>query len=194
MLCLLSIDLFSIFSQCAVLGGKLPLLKWLVDENCCPLKSIRVGCGGRKGTNDSYTPILTSKSRSLLHIALSNNFIDIVRYLVVEKGMVLREERYLPIEILVQNFDLVLRLLPTEAANQQPHDGMYDELQRSDSPPNNNTNNPTTINSTEMSSSSTHGSMDGTMAVVTAANPEPRENPEVTHDEDVGNKFDQVAL
>ena len=108
--------------------------------------------------------------------------------------MVLREERYLPIEILVQNFDLVLRLLPTEAANQQPHDGMYDELQRSDSPPNNNTNNPTTINSTEMSSSSTHGSMDGTMAVVTAANPEPRENPEVTHDEDVGNKFDQVAL
>ena len=176
------------FLQCAVLGGNLSLLKWLVDENCCPLKSIRVGSGGRKGTNDSFTPILTSKSRSLLHIALSNKFTDIVRYLVVEKGMLLREERDLPIETLIQNLDLVLRILPTETAGQQPHGGMYEAFQRSDSPPNSSTNAPTTIDSTEMEPSSTLGSMDENKAAVSVADIEPEDNPEMTRVEEVGDK------
>jgi len=102
----------------AVLGGNLSLLKWLVDENCCPLRSIRVGSGGGNGTNGSYTPILTSKSRSLLNIALSKNFIDIARYLVVEKNMLLSAESDLSFEILVRNLDTALRILPN--SDQRP--------------------------------------------------------------------------
>lgn len=103
--------------HCAVLGGNLSLLKWLIDENCCPLRSIRVGRGGSKATNDIYTPILTSFKRSLLHIALSKKYIDIVRYLVVEKHMPLcAEMKDIPIETLVENLDTVLRILPKESA------------------------------------------------------------------------------
>jgi hypothetical protein len=120
--------------HCAVLGGNLSLLKWLIDENCCPLRSIRVGRGGSKATNDIYTPILTSFKRSLLHIALSKNCIDILRYLVVEKNMPLRAEmRDIPIETLVENLDTVLRILPKESVGHQTDDGMQEISQGSTS-------------------------------------------------------------
>jgi hypothetical protein len=105
--------------HCAVLGGNLKLLKWLVDEHCCPLRSIRVSSGREKNTSGSYTPILTSKGRSLLAIALGNRNIGIVRYLVVDKRMMLWAERDLSTEVLVQNLDLVLRILPEEVLGAQ---------------------------------------------------------------------------
>ena len=46
--------------HCAVLGGKLEILRWLVDENCCPIKSLRVS-GKTKDHSNRYTPIVTSK-------------------------------------------------------------------------------------------------------------------------------------
>jgi len=95
--------------HCAVLGKSLWLLKWLVEDNCCPMKSITVGNGERGAKKDSYTPILTSKSRSLLNIALSTNSVDIIRYLVLEKNMLLREEKNLPVETLLQTIDSILR-------------------------------------------------------------------------------------
>jgi hypothetical protein len=102
----------------------LKLLQWLVDEHCCPLRSIRVSSGKQKDTKSgSYTPILTSKGRSLLNIALTARNIGIVRYLVVEKRMLLWAEKDLSMETLVQNLDLVLRILPEETlAGQQTHD------------------------------------------------------------------------
>lgn len=108
--------------HCAVLGGNLKLLKWLVDEHCCPLRSIRVSSGKQKDTSGSYTPILTSKGRSLLTIALVNRNIGIVRYLVVEKRMLLWAEKGLSTEVLVQNLDLVLRVLPEEILVEQNYD------------------------------------------------------------------------
>jgi hypothetical protein len=92
--------------HCAVLGNSLQLLKWLVDENCCPLRSLRV--------SGSYTSVLTSKGRSLLGIALENRNVGILRYLVVAKRMSLSQEKSLDPETLVQCLDLVLRVLPEE--------------------------------------------------------------------------------
>jgi len=105
--------------HCAVLGGSLELLKWLIEEHCCPLRSIRVSSGRQRDAAGTYTPILTSKGRSLLGIALENRNIDIVHYLVVKKRMMITAEKGISNEILTQNLDLVLRVLPDNAF--QPH-------------------------------------------------------------------------
>ena len=131
----------------------------MVEENCCPFKSILIGNGGRGAKLDCYTPILTSKSRSLLNIALSVNSIDIMRYLVVEKGMKLHEERDLPVESLIQNLDSILRVLPVDLDNQQTENETPDVLQTSDMSSDNNTNAPTMINS-RISSHSLFETMD----------------------------------
>jgi hypothetical protein len=110
----------------------LKLLQWLVDEHCCPLRSIRVSSGKQKDSG-SYTPILTSKGRSLLNIALTARNIGIVRYLVVEKRMLLWAEKDLSMETLVQNLDLVLRILPEETlAGQQTYDDAIDSAVTND--------------------------------------------------------------
>jgi len=132
--------------------------------------------------NDSYIPILTSKSRSLLHIALSKMHIDIVRYLVVEKNMLLRAEmRDISIETLVENLDTVLKMLPRESVGRQPNNGMQVMSQESNSLNINNTAASTVINSTVISSSSTHVSIDGSTI---AANVEPEDFPSVNLVED----------
>lgn len=77
----------------------------------------------KDSSSGSYTPILTSKGRSLLNIALTAKNIGIVRYLVVDKRMLLWAEKDLSMETLVQNLDLVLRILPEEAlAGQQTYE------------------------------------------------------------------------
>ncbi|VEU44554.1 unnamed protein product [Pseudo-nitzschia multistriata] len=100
--------------HCAVEGGSLPLLKWLVDENQCELWSISTS-----DDTNNLTPILTSDSRSLLSIALAKNSIDIIRYLVVEKGMRLSDEKDLPVDRLLQTLDSVLAILPAERCDEQ---------------------------------------------------------------------------
>ena len=106
-----------------------------MDEHCCPLRSIRVSSGRQKDSKSgSYTPILTSKGRSLLSIALAARNIGIVRYLVVEKRMLLWAEKDLSLETLVQNLDLVLRILPEEAlTGQQAYEHAHDISMLSDS-------------------------------------------------------------
>jgi hypothetical protein len=101
--------------HCAVLGGNLQLLKWLIEEHCCPLRSIRISSAIQSDCHGSYTPILTSTGRSLLGIALENKIVGIVRYLVVDKRMSISTEKGLTIEMLGQNLDLVLRVLSEEA-------------------------------------------------------------------------------
>eukprot|EP00980_Cylindrotheca_fusiformis_P017142 scaffold5276_cov134-Cylindrotheca_fusiformis.AAC.9 len=96
------------------------LLKWLIEEHCCPLRSIRISSGRPKDSSETYTPILTSRGRSLLAIALENRNIDIVQYLVVKKRMQISAEKGLSKEILSQNLDLVLRVLPEDVFSQQP--------------------------------------------------------------------------
>lgn len=110
--------------HCAVLGGSLELLNWLIEEHCCPLRSIRISSGRQRDAAGTYTPILTSKGRSLLGIALENRNIDIVHYLVVKKRMMITAEKGIPNEILTQNLDLVLRVLPDNAFQPSPNDDL----------------------------------------------------------------------
>jgi len=100
--------------HCAVLGGDLRLLRWLVDDNCCPIKSLRVSGGGRDSSG-TYTPIVTSRGRSLLGIAMEHMKIDILRYLVIQKGISIAGEQDITFEMLQRNLDQVLRFLPEES-------------------------------------------------------------------------------
>lgn len=98
--------------HCAVLGGSLELLQWLVDTHCCPLRSIRIS-GKTRQSSGSFTPILTSRGRSLLGIAMEKEKIDLVRYLVVDKGMPLTGEKDLNMGTLIRILDRLLRTMPS---------------------------------------------------------------------------------
>jgi hypothetical protein len=112
--------------HCAVLGNSLFLLTWLVDENCCPIKSVRVS-GLGKDSYGKYTPIVTSKNRSLLGIAMENESVDIVRYLVVDKGIALAGEKDVTPDMLMRNLDIVLRLLPRDRPRSASDHGEYED-------------------------------------------------------------------
>ena len=99
--------------HCAVLGGNLHLLKFLVDENCCPIRSIRVG-GNSKESFNKVIPIVTSKGRSLLGIAMEGEKLNIVRYLVADKGLSLASEKDLTQELLCRNLEKLLRMTPED--------------------------------------------------------------------------------
>lgn len=126
--------------HCAVLGGSLSLLKWLVEDHYCPLRSVRVG-GRRRDSGDSYTPILTSRGRSVLGIALEKGNLEIIRYLVVEKSMALADVKNLSLEIAITTLEAALHLIPTRAdggiqvyTSPQPTDA-YDSIPAAYSPP-----------------------------------------------------------
>lgn len=70
--------------HCAVLGGNLKLIKWLVDTKCVPLhKSSKKS--RRKGPRDGT--LTTSKGKTILELAIIMNNIDVVRYLVCDKNI-----------------------------------------------------------------------------------------------------------
>jgi FYVE zinc finger/Zinc finger, C3HC4 type (RING finger) len=126
-----NVNLFSPFANvkgellfpvhCAVLGRNLDLLKFLVDENCCPISCLSV-IGRSKDSGAKNTPIVTSKGRSLLRIALELNSIQMIRYLVVEKGLSIFSEKELSIQTLCQNLTLCLNMLPSSHAAAINHD------------------------------------------------------------------------
>lgn len=74
--------------HCAVLGGNLELVQWLVDIRWVPLKSSK-----KKRNSSRDGTIATSKGRSVLDLSLSGHNIDIVRYLVVDKKVSLLKYR-----------------------------------------------------------------------------------------------------
>lgn len=84
--------------HCAVLGGNLDIVRWLLDEHFCPIKIVKKSTGkGRKSAGD--TAIVTSKGRSVLNIAMSGLKVDIIRYLVVEKGVPVYETKDLQLSL-----------------------------------------------------------------------------------------------
>ena len=76
--------------HCAVEGGNLNILRWLIDEHFCPIKTHRAK--GKKGPHMDAM-IVTSKGRSVLGIASDSMKIDIMRYLVVECGVSIYENK-----------------------------------------------------------------------------------------------------
>ena len=80
--------------HCAVEGGNLSVVRWLMDDHFCPIKVIRTGSGKKpKRGGSADLPILTSKGRSVLSIAMSGLHVDILRYLVIECGVSIYESR-----------------------------------------------------------------------------------------------------
>lgn len=74
--------------HCAVEGGNIDILRWLIDDHFCPIKLVRTGSKKRGGSD---VPILTSKGRSILSIAIDRVKVDIIRYLVIECGVSIYE-------------------------------------------------------------------------------------------------------
>jgi len=101
--------------HCAIEGGNLNIVQWLMEDHFCPVKVIRTsGSGGvkrtKKGANQDY-PILTSKNRSVLTIAMDNLHVKVLRYLVVDKGVSIYESRDLKGSL--RALEAVLNALPS---------------------------------------------------------------------------------
>eukprot|EP00934_Nitzschia_sp_Nitz4_P008461 Nitzschia sp. Nitz4//scaffold8_size234185//114671//116380//NITZ4_001264-RA/size234185-exonerate_protein2genome-gene-0.38-mRNA-1//1//CDS//3329559827//8451//frame0 len=97
--------------HCAVEGGNLDIVRWLVEEHFCPMKVIRTGSSKkpkRGGSADQL--ILTSKGRSVLTIAMTSLHVQIMRYLVVEHGISIYEGKDLNASL--RALEAVLLALP----------------------------------------------------------------------------------
>lgn len=97
----------------AILGGNLTLVRWLVKERFCPLTVPRKQARTKKNQPPPENPLLTSRGRSPLAIAMLHQKLDIVRYLVVEAGASLFDEKDLNTNLALANFTTVLKMLPT---------------------------------------------------------------------------------
>lgn len=97
--------------HCAVEGGNLTIVRWLMEDHFCPVKVIRSGGGvkSKKGGSQDY-PILTSKNRPVLTIAMDNLHVKILRYLVVDNGFSVYESRDLKGSL--RALEAVLNALP----------------------------------------------------------------------------------
>eukprot|EP00540_Astrosyne_radiata_P018006 CAMPEP_0116868110 /NCGR_PEP_ID=MMETSP0418-20121206/27001_1 /TAXON_ID=1158023 /ORGANISM="Astrosyne radiata, Strain 13vi08-1A" /LENGTH=343 /DNA_ID=CAMNT_0004504017 /DNA_START=184 /DNA_END=1216 /DNA_ORIENTATION=+ len=71
--------------HCAVMGGNLSILKWLVETHSCP---IVVKSGRRVGS------VQTSEERSLVDLAMTGKpKLDILRYLIMEKNLSIKDTK-----------------------------------------------------------------------------------------------------
>jgi len=106
--------------HCAAMGGNLEVLKWLVDLRCCPIYTYEYRQNNlynkkynkKSSDNTGPTPILTSKGRSVLDIALKGPKVDLLRYLIAEKNMsVMNVDN---VELALMALDAIVRGLPEE--------------------------------------------------------------------------------
>jgi hypothetical protein len=70
--------------HCAAMGGSLDLFIWLTETHYCPIKRIRTGNKVKSQGNDEL--ITTSKGKSVIDIAMAGKQVDMLRFLVNEKG------------------------------------------------------------------------------------------------------------
>ncbi|GAX16979.1 hypothetical protein FisN_5Hh358 [Fistulifera solaris] len=73
--------------MCAVQGGNLDVVRWLIEDHFCPIKQIQQTGLGRMAKRGEGALITTSKGRTVLSIALEGLQIDILRYFVVDCRM-----------------------------------------------------------------------------------------------------------
>lgn len=99
----------------AVRGGNLNLVRWLIDVHFCPIFMTQLTNSDESKEDNSGVstqPLVTSKGRSALFYAMSTQNIDILRYLVIEKGMSLSETKDLQTTLL--NLKITLERLPPQ--------------------------------------------------------------------------------
>lgn len=96
--------------HCAVLGGNLEIVRWLMDEHYCPIKVIKKNTGKK---SSGQSAIVTSKGRSVLNLAMAGLKVDIIRYLVVDKGVPVYETKDLQLSL--RALEAVLLAFPASA-------------------------------------------------------------------------------
>jgi hypothetical protein len=95
----------------ATVGGNLKLVRWLISERFCPLEMID---SKKKVKNQVvYSPVLTSKGKSALELALVHQGLDIVHFLVVERGMSMFYQKNISGDVALANLTSLLNMLPT---------------------------------------------------------------------------------
>lgn len=94
----------------ATIGGNLKLVRWLTAERFCPLEAI----DPKKRVKNQvvYSPIVTSKGISALEIALLQQRIDIVHYLVSERGVSMFDQKNVSSDVVLMNLTSLLKVLP----------------------------------------------------------------------------------
>jgi hypothetical protein len=97
----------------AVLGGNLKLVKWLASERFCPLRA------PKKRNKKTDGPILTSKGRSPLAVAMIHQRLDIVQYLVADMRVSLFDEKEMNSNVALANFTSLLKMLPADFFNER---------------------------------------------------------------------------
>lgn len=109
--------------HCAVLGGNVNSLKWLVDELHCPIASRR-----RKSLMDAGSGILaiigneeivTARGKSVLDLAMEATELEILRYLVVQKNLNIYQCKNL--RVVLKTLNAALKHIPVHL-NLGPND------------------------------------------------------------------------
>ena len=104
--------------HCAVEGGNLDIVRWLMEDHYCPIKVIRTGSAKkpkRGGSADQL--ILTSKNRSVLTIAMTSLNVEVLRYLVVDNGVSIYESKDLLSSL--RALEAVLLALPSSKGHRR---------------------------------------------------------------------------
>lgn len=96
--------------HCAAMGGNTTTLRWLLEYQHCPITASHAGRKKKSLAAAESRSLLTSKGRSVLDIAVSRQHVDVLRYLVVERGVSILGIQDLRTALLT--LDTVLRRLP----------------------------------------------------------------------------------
>jgi len=105
--------------HCAVEGGNIDILRWLVDDHFCPITTVPSGAKKpRRGAPENL--ISTSNGRNVLSIAVERLKVDMMQYLVVDRGVSIYESKNL--ESSLRALEATLTALPRTVEGRQPVD------------------------------------------------------------------------
>ena len=94
-------------------GGNIRIVRWLIEERFCPIK--KTATTKNKSKRPTEQPIMTSKGRTALGIAMHSVDVDILRYLVVERNVPVYETKDLTVSL--RALEAVLLALPQRSAD-----------------------------------------------------------------------------
>lgn len=95
----------------ATIGGNVKLVRWLVSERYCPLEAMDPK---RRSKNEVvFVPIVTSKGKTALEIALLHQRLDIVHYFVAEQRMSMFNLKNIGADVAISNLTTLLNMMPS---------------------------------------------------------------------------------
>uniref|UniRef100_A0A7S1BQP3 RING-type domain-containing protein n=1 Tax=Corethron hystrix TaxID=216773 RepID=A0A7S1BQP3_9STRA len=106
--------------HCSVISGNVELTRWLIEQHRTPIYSSK-----GDGKTAKVSPLLTGKGQSLVYIAALNRNAEMLRYLVVERGISLKSIKCVTTALAA--LSSVLRHVPNENSlqNSNPDEDGY---------------------------------------------------------------------